>query len=320
MPTLPGPLGERLHRAIADAKIIQSNLAELVNVTQPAVSKLALGIRVPTPDKLEVLARSLGVNHAWLASAQGRMAPPIPKRTGPCTANRGCGGSAQRPDGGRDYGNANIWSFDVKLEARVREVLQNARDAATSPDQCVNVVFRIIRLAGDDLREYRKALRWTDLLAHLSSSSAGGQKLATLIRDGLRHVEEKNDLLLLCIEDSGTTGLIGAEKDTGKFTALCRNNLDSNKDDGGTKGGAFGLGKAVLWRASRMSTVLFCSESSRPENGKADFRLLGRCELPWHQTAGRAFAGPGWFGRRDDDGEKDALSFWENQTLAVTYF
>ena len=154
------------------------------------------------------------------------------------------------------------------------------------------------------------------MLAHLASSSAGGQKLATLIRDGLRHVEEKNDLLLLCIEDSGTTGLIGPEKDTGKFTALCRDNLNSQKDEAGPKGGAFGLGKAVLWRASRLSTVLFCSHLSRPENGQADFRLLGRCELPWHQTDGKPYAGPGWFGRRDDDGKKDAISFWENQTLA----
>jgi transcriptional regulator with XRE-family HTH domain len=314
---LPGPFAERLQRAISDAKITQSNVARLVNVTQPAVSGWLSGDKVPTPDKLDALARALGVNVAWLASGQGRMRAADPEADRAAYREQALWWFRPAPpDGGRDYGNANIWSFDVKLEALVREVLQNARDAATSPDQCVNVVFRIIRLTGDDLRAYREALHWTELLSHLSSSSTGQQKLATLIRDGLRHVEEKSELLLLCIEDAGTTGLIGPEKDTGKFTALCRNNLDSNKDDAGTKGGAFGLGKAVLWRASRLSAVLFCSHLSRPENGQADFRLLGRCELPWHQTAGAAFAGPGWFGRRDDEGQKDALSFWENQTLA----
>jgi RNA polymerase primary sigma factor len=296
-------------------------LARRVNVTQPAVSGWLSGDKIPTTDNLEALARALGVNVAWLASAQGRMLAADTEADRRAYREQGLWWFRPAPpDGGRDYGNANIWSFDVKLEALVREVLQNARDAATSPDQCVNVVFRIIRLVGDDLRAYRDALRWTELLAHLASSSAGGQKLATLIRDGLRHVEQKNELLLLSIEDSGTTGLIGPEKDTGKFTALCRNNLDSNKDDTGTKGGAFGLGKAVLWRASRLSTVLFCSHLSRPENGQTEFRILGRCELPWHQTVGVAFAGPGWFGRRDEDRQKDAVSFWENQTLARDLF
>ena len=283
----PAAFVERLQRRIAEAGITQGNLARLVNVTQPAVSGWVSGDKVPAPDKLDLLARALGVNLVWLTTGQGRM------RTADAAADRDLYRKEALwwfrdapPDGGRDYGNANIWSFDVKLEALVREVLQNARDAATSHDTCVNVVFRIIRLAGDDLRAYREALRWGELLSHLDSSSAGGQKLATLIRDGLRHIKEKNELLLLCIEDTGTTGLIGPEKEPGKFTALCRNNLDSNKDDGGTKGGAFGLGKAVLWRASRLSTVLFCSHLSRPDEGRSEFRLLGRCELPWHQAGG----------------------------------
>jgi RNA polymerase primary sigma factor len=272
---------------------------------------------VPTPDKLEALASALRVNVTWLATAQGRMRAADPEVDRAEYRERRLWWFRKTPpDGGRDYGNANIWSFDVKLESLVREVLQNARDAAVSPDQRVNVVFRIIRLAGEDLRAYHEALRWTELHAHLASSSAGAQKLATLIRDGLRHVEEKNELLLLCIEDSGTTGLIGPEKDTGKFTALCRDNLNSQKDEAGPKGGAFGLGKAVLWRASRLSTVMFCSHLSRPENGQAEFRILGRCELPWHETGGTPCAGPGWFGQRDVDGHNDAVSFWGNQTLA----
>src|SRR5262249_7284491 len=50
------------------------------------------------------------------------------------------------PDGGRDYGNANVWSFDPNLEVLVREVLQNARDAGLGGNQQVDVTFRIIRL------------------------------------------------------------------------------------------------------------------------------------------------------------------------------
>lgn len=316
MPPSDSPFVDRLKRALAGANVTQSHLAKTLDVTQPAVSAWLSGDKTPTPEKIEPLARALGVNLAWLTDGTGRMpaADPTADRADYRARTRWWFRPAPQ-DGGRDYGNANVWSFDAKLDALVREVLQNSRDAATSSTPRVEVVFRIVRLVGDELRAYRDALRWAELLGHLGASSVGGQKLATLVRDGLRHVEEKNELLLLCIEDSGTTGLIGPEKEPGKFTGLCRNNLDSNKDDGGSKGGAFGLGKAVMWRASRLSTVLFCSHLSRPEGGQSDFRIFGRCELPWHQMGGSAYAGPGWFGGRDEAGG-DATSFWGNQTLA----
>jgi RNA polymerase primary sigma factor len=215
-------------------------------------------------------------------------------------------------DGGRDFGNANVWSFNPGLDVLVREVLQNARDAARTPDRKVEVAFRIIRLSGADKQDYLAALKWPELVGHLEASAESGQKLGTLLRDGLDRLDDE-ELLLLAIEDGGTVGLTGPERDKGNFTALCRNNLDSNKDS--TKGGAFGLGKAVLWRASRLSTVMFCSHLSQPVDGKSQFRTIGRCELAWHRVGRHEYAGPGWFGRRDPD-HGTAESFWDNETLA----
>ena len=73
MPPLSAPFAERLQRALSDANITQSNLANALTVTQPAVSGWLSGDRMPTADKLEALARTLRVNHDWLASGQGRM-------------------------------------------------------------------------------------------------------------------------------------------------------------------------------------------------------------------------------------------------------
>ncbi len=122
------------------------------------------------------------------------------------------------------------------------------------------------------------------------------------------------------MEDTGTIGLLGDEFGKGNFAALCRNNLDSDKQSG-TAGGAFGLGKAVLWRVSRFATVLFGSHLSVPVEDRWLARVFGRCDLPWHQISQKGhtqqFAGPGWFGaiEYDEHHSERAVSFWNNEAL-----
>ena len=126
--------------------------------------------------------------------------------------------------------------------------------------------------------------------------------------------ESNRELLVLRIEERGTTGLVGPEFGQGSnFAALCRNNLDSEKKSGGA-GGAFGLGKAVLWRTSSVSTVLFNSDLAVPEDdGKQEGRLIGRAELSFHQDGDEPYAGPGWFGEVKDSRTE---SYWGNRALA----
>lgn len=320
MTTIADGLHTRLSRAIEQANVTQSKLSELLGISQPAVSQWLSPRtkKTPSDDNLVAIARLTGANLEWLQTGVG--SPRATDSNKEREAYREAATWAFRlapSDGGRDYGNANVWSFDPTVAALVRDVLQNCKDAALSATQSVSVVFRIIRLAGEDLRAYQQVAQWESLERHLTASTNNGQKLGRLIQDGLEQIARDDELLLLTIEDSGTTGLIGPEKSSGKFTALCRNNLDSNKEGAGTKGGAFGLGKAVLWRASRLSTVMFCSHLSRPEEGRSQYRIIGRCDLPWHEIAGQddaAFAGPGWFGKRNDS--TDVVSFWENETLA----
>jgi len=247
--------------------------------------------------------------------------PPTNEREQPSASPIGASdiGWEFRPapkDGGMDFGNSNVWSFNPGLDVLVREVLQNAQDAAVSSDHQskVNVVFRIITLRGDDLERFLVALRWkTDLEPHLEGASTGDQRFNTLLRDGLARMKATGELRLLVIEDSATVGLTGAERGKGNVVALCRDNLNSHKASGDA-GGAFGLGKAVLWRASRLFTVLFGSTLSKPEGGRTDNRVFGRSDLACHTRDNKPFAGAGWFGGRASDGTTESV--WENRTLS----
>jgi transcriptional regulator with XRE-family HTH domain len=298
----------------------QKKLAEQIGTTQPAVSQWITGKKEPTDENLADAARHLQVSATWLRDGT----PPMrePNRTGERAdaEERGWAFREAPEDGGRDGGNANVWSFDPELAILVREVLQNSCDAARDATARVEVTFRVVRLTGADLDDYQDALKWDQLETHLRASAGGKQKFNSILRDGLEQIERKNELLLLVIDDRGTTGLTGPEVGDGKFAALCRDNLMSHKD-GGTKGGAFGLGKAVLWRASRLSTVLFGSHLAVPEGERAEYRLFGRSELAWHEcedgASERGYQGPGWFGRK---AEKNAVSYWGNRELAERLF
>jgi RNA polymerase primary sigma factor len=64
---------------------------------------------------------------------------------------------------------------------------------------------------------------------------------------------------------------------------------------------------------------MFCSNLYRPlPDGKQRLRIIGRCDLPWHQVDSKPFAGPGWFGAANDS--YDVVSCWENEALAKDLF
>jgi hypothetical protein len=216
------------------------------------------------------------------------------------------------PDKSRDFGNANIWTFRPDLDTFVREVGQNTLDVRVATT--VELRFRVIQLRGKDLVDFLDALHWESTLRpHIEAAAASGQKLGRSLAEGLRRLDENELLMLMRVEERGAVGLIGEEFGSGSnFVGLTRNNLDSAKRTA-TAGGAFGLGKAVLWRTSLLSTVLFNSDIDDEEYPDKDDRLIGRTELSWHSVGDKAYAGPGWFGRLD---EGTAVSVWGDAELA----
>ena len=308
-------LSERLQQRMEASGLTQRELAELVSVSQPIVSHWCSGRRQPKSGHLEKLAHALGVSVDWLRDGRG---PATPDSIGPRAAKlapNGLGWAFRPtpPDRGRDYGNANVWSFNPDLSTFVREVLQNILDNPIARGLPVGVRFRLIRLSGSRLEKFRKSIAWGTLSRHLEASAQSGQKLGGLLRTALDKARADGELLILAIEETGTKGLLGPETGSGNFAALCRNNLDSKKD--GPAGGSFGLGKAVLWRCSEFSTVIFHSSLSSPELGQGTSRLIGRTELTWHQVDSSAFAGPGWFGAMESQ-RPNAISVWDDPALA----
>jgi transcriptional regulator with XRE-family HTH domain len=311
------PFPDRLEQIMKRRGITQSELAEAVDASQSAVSQWLSGRKAPSPEKLRVVARVLKVTPQWL---EGQGVAPIPARdertaTPPTTALQWWW-RPEPPDKARDYGNPNVWTFKPDIPTLVREALQNIVDAGR--DQKFHAVFRIIRLAGEDLDEFLKVLGWgNELLPHLEASAKNEQKLGKLLRYGLEQLDQTAELCLLVIEDHGTIGLVGDEFGTGNFAALCRNNLYSEKQTG-TASGSFGLGKAVLWRTSLFSTVLFHSDLSTPTPGGPQYgRLIGRADLAWHNVASKGYAGPGWYGRPVTlEGAETVVSGWGDTDLA----
>lgn len=313
-------IGGRLKEALVARGLTQGELAKRLGVSSAAVSAWISGAKPPSKANLAAAAAVLHVQPEWLLFGRGE--GPAVDLDAERVEYRDQVGWRFRPapaDGGRDYGNANVWAFDPTIWVMVRDIIQNSRDAVLMGTKQVQVTFKIVRLRGRHLQEFQKAVAWDQLAPHLEASAQIDQRLGRLIKHNLDALAEKRELLLLVVDDRGTSGLLGEEDGEGNFAALVRNNLDSNKQSG-TAGGAFGLGKAVLWRMSSFSLVLFGSNLSVPTgDGLRYRRIMGRCDLPWHgNDEENRFAGPGWFGRINEDSEhgERTVSYWDNEALA----
>lgn len=215
---------------------------------------------------------------------------------------------AAPPSGARRGGDPAEYAFNRTLDTFVREALQNANDQSLDGGPArAEVRFEVEALRGGALREFRAALGWERLAAHIEGVAAVGLPK-------FRGVELKGDsLLLLKVEDRRTSGLLGEEDEDGtNFRALCRDSLFSHKN--ANAGGSYGLGKSVYWSFSALSTVVFHSclaGSGRP-------RLIGRAELPSHRVALEDYSGPGWFGAsmKTPRGAR-AESVWDQQALEL---
>lgn len=306
----------RMREALGASGLSQTEVAERLSISQSTVSMWLSGDRRPDRKMMGRVAGLLGVSPTWLDYGEGEgPRPDLAGQRDEYLRDLAWTFRREQPDGSRDFGNANIFSFSPTIATFVREVLQNIGDATSGGP--VDARFTVRRLRGADVDAFLEALGWSEFRPHLEASIKSGQQVGSALEAGLRAAESR-ELLLLEIADSGTTGLLGPDIGVGNFAALCRNNLDSNKASG-QAGGSYGLGKAVLWRMSSLSTVLFLSNlvEATPDTGRSAGRFIGRTEMVWHELpGGEAFAGPGWFGAKDPEVVDRPLSYWGNRALA----
>ena len=306
----------RFREALDVCGLTQAALAERVGVSQSTVSMWLRGDRRPDRRTMNTLASELGVSPTWLDYGEGEgPEKSVSELRAAYRSSLEWTFRREQPDGSRDFGNANIFSFSPTIDTFVREVLQNVGDASSAGR--ARAEFTVRRLRGNDVDTFLSAFQWQSFRPHLEASIRSGQQVGSALEVGMRAADSR-DLLILEVADFGTTGLLGPDVGGGNFAALCRNNLDSRKASGQQAGGSYGLGKAVFWRMSSLSTVLFASNlvEPTPDSGRSIGRFIGRSEMVWHEfESGEAFAGPGWFGDVDPKIEDRPMSYWENAAL-----
>ncbi|MER5477767.1 helix-turn-helix transcriptional regulator [Streptomyces sp. NPDC002734] len=296
--------GPWLGRQLARAGMSQADLAAKVGLTRAAVSAWITGRAVPREETMQAIAAALGADRATVHLRTTDIAGSITT------------GWYHRPaheDGGREFGNAAAFAFDADVGVLAREATQNSLDERLDATRPVRVRYTIHELSGEHLTQFLDALKWDQLAPHYEAAAAQDQKVSKVLREGLRELRERSRLVLLRVDDYNATGLIGDDYDDGRFAAVVRRQLDSNKKSQGA-GGSYGLGKATLWATSRLGLVLINSTLSEPHEGRTERRLIGRLDLPWHEADGKLYAGPAWFGEPDTArGNEIARSWWADE-------
>jgi len=230
-----------------------------------------------------------------------------------------------RPRGAGQGGDLTQFTMEGELETFVREVLQNANDAADAEtDHPVEVDFRIQELTGDDLSEFKSAIRWDEWKAQVESAAGEeNAQIAKRIDRFADRIEDEDSLRLLTVEDRHTQGLTGPDADdpergSTNFSALVRDSLESNKEEDAS-GGKFGLGKAVLRIFSGTSTVLFNSVLSANDPRPDSPRFIGRTKLPQHWKGETRHNGQGFFGdtRVCEDEYEPPGSLWGEEASSL---
>tara|TARA_Y100000590_G_scaffold433350_1_gene550330 strand:+ start:1853 stop:3838 length:1986 start_codon:yes stop_codon:yes gene_type:complete len=194
----------------------------------------------------------------------------------------------------------------------VEEVINNSLGASdqnnTDPTE---VKFTLRNLYGTAKANFLEALNWhgeEGLRAHLKAASTDSQSPGNrTLMPGLEHLmNEGNPLTILKIEDFNTTGLYGPEfenpmdKLTSPFQLLFKANYYTNEAHT-DRPGSHGVGKAVLWRYSSISTVLGSSIYDDDSPGENRFRAIGKSQFPYHGLQDKGYTGKGLFGILDTD-------------------
>jgi hypothetical protein len=215
-------------------------------------------------------------------------------------------------------------------EVLVREAIQNSIDARIDPSQPVRVSFDLREIGGDRFSEVLEVVGFSSLEPHLESVASREGTFQDRIRtDGLPQTHN-GPVRILTVSDFGTKGMTGSEglpeeeeSARGNFYKLLRASMTTHEEADASKGGSYGLGKAIFWMMSGIaSAIVYSIPSEGPNEGQP--RLIGRSWLPSHKTVVDGHREPwsqngGWFGKRDlaNNGTPRAVSLWGDEAVEI---
>ena len=207
-----------------------------------------------------------------------------------------------RPKGDPIKEGVNNFAFKISIDTLVRESVQNVNDQRVG--ELAEVHFVMEEFSGASLDRLLELIGWdAGLKSHLIAISKGESHLRPRAERALAAVK-KGVVRGLLIRDLDCRGLEGDEDGrTGNFVMLCRHELVTDSESKKLRGGAFGIGKSVLWAYSDASTVVFSSlplerGTTRGTGTVGDPRFFGRSYLVSHEFgSGHAWHnGDGTFG------------------------
>lgn len=199
-------------------------------------------------------------------------------------------------------------AFDsMEIDDFVRESLQNSNDAIedyrklTNTEQEGTVVYRISRKKArykdtGKPAPFLKHIGWETLKRHIDSQP--DNTVGERTKDFVKNLGE--EIRVVEVEDRNAIGLTGPEKsdpeEESRFADLVRN-IRWNTKVGEDSGGSHGMGKAVYWAFSGLSTVFFNSIPAEEEWDRDSPRFIGRSKISTHKLEGEKHKDSGYFGQ-----------------------
>jgi len=229
-------------------------------------------------------------------------------------------------------------------EILAREGGQNSLNQPIDINAETRIRFTHLMLYDKDKAEFLKAMQWTKLKEHVRAYAEYADQAQT--KDAVKRLESTEPLHLLKICDFNSKGLNGAEDsvekkfDIEKFPESEHNFIGVFRSQGKTnleiadRGGAYGLGKNILWISSGIRTI-FGSSTIYPgdkndektykyyeKTHKGDVRLYGETKLETYMIDRRMYPGTGFFGyydQRDSEGRFLSHSMWDEPLCKNLY-
>lgn len=221
-------------------------------------------------------------------------------------------------------------AFDsMEIDDFVRESLQNSNDAIedyrklTNTEREGTVVYRISRKKAkyEDTGKpalFLNSVGWETVKRHIDSQP--DNTVGERTKDFVDNLGE--EIRVVEVEDRNAIGLTGSEKsdpeEESRFADLVRN-IRWNTKVGEDSGGSHGMGKAVYWAFSGLSTVFFNSIPAEEEWDRPSPRFIGRSKISTHKLEGTKHKDSGYFGQvtgEDENRSSDSICGEKAQKIA----
>lgn len=206
----------------------------------------------------------------------------------------------ERNPGEAKRGGNDNFAFQMSIDTLVRETIQNSNDQRI--DKKVSVEFVIEEHSGSSSRNLLELIGWDNGLRQSLEAIAKGDSHLQRRAEKALEAAKGGKITSLTIRDYGARGLEGGEdSESGNFVMLCRHVLVTDATRKALRGGAFGIGKSVLWAFSGASVALFSSlPLEKGTKGKPDTvgspRFFGRAYLVSHRVGSTDYNSDGHLG------------------------